>query len=249
MENLNVARMLAQVLGYDDVRISEGPDRRGIDVAVMWKNDKVRFVQAAQVEVPQLHTRPIFKVLFAVRSSHGMHAGGKLVVYGNHWPAQMSPPQHRMIAAQTLAKTIEDDMNTFKGDYYGIAMGDFNQTEQDSPNGCKDVVLSPQWNHHLVDVQQLSDQSNNPMKGHMPPGSYFYDQWNRFDKILVTQNLVDGSSMDVEPETFRVVAADYLLTNQQGVLRPIRYNFFANSPAEAGHSDHLPVVVKLHLPD
>ncbi len=251
MENLNVAKMLSQYLGYDGVKASDGPDRRGIDVVIMWKSAKLRFIDSAQIPIPGSHTRPILKVLFDVRAARSSRAAASLVVYANHWPAQMSPPKARFAVAQVLAEQIDFDTKKFGDKFHAIAMGDFNVVPEEKPDSMGDLILNPKWANHLVDVHELSDQSSNPMKRKMPPGSYFFPQdgWRRFDKILVSKNLADGASFDVVPETMRVVGAEFLTEVVNGRRVPRRYNYMATRPEDAGHSDHFPIVVKLNLPD
>ena len=253
MENMNIARALARYLGYNDVRISEGPDRRGIDVVIMWRNEKLKYVDSTQTEVPGVRTRPILKVLFQVRAAQANRVGANLVVYANHWPAQLNPdPQQRMAAAKTLARNIEQDAKTIGKDFYAVAMGDFNTTPEERPNALNDIILNSRWEHALYDVHSLSDESNNPMKRTMAPGTHYFPEekkWRRFDKILVTKNLADGNGFDVVPETFRVNSPEFLTKMENGIRVPWRYNFFATHPNEAGYSDHFGISVKLNLPD
>lgn len=248
IENQNVVGMLAQLLGYEKNFVaSNGPDSRGIDVAILWNKAKLAYVEHREMPVGNINTRPVLKVMFQVRAARSRAVGANLVIYANHWPSQAGPSNLRVAAAETLAASIEADSKSVQN-YHAIAMGDFNVVPKEKPSPL-DIVLNPRWNNSLRDAHAISDKSKNPMNGRMPDGSYFYKgQWQRLDHIMVSQNLVDGGGFELIPESFRVVAPLFLTKAEGGRRIPWRYNFDALDPAQAGFSDHLALAVKLHLP-
>ena len=134
-----------------------------------------------------------------------------------------------------------------------VMVGDFNSVRGETPHPLYDYLLSRAWPLFMIDVHDLSDRSRNPMNGIMPQATQFYATkrtWDRLDRILVSQNLYDGRGPEVIPETFRVVAPSYMTTvhGPSGTPQvPLRYNFDATHPSEAGFSDHFPIIVKIRL--
>lgn len=249
VENDAVVRALATKLGYRNWVITDGPDKRGIDVALLWRPEKVQFVAHKSLLIPRLTTRPVLKALFRVRAAREGRVGGELVVYVNHWPSQASPTADRVTAAQTVRREIDADTKMFGPDYHAVVLGDFNSTETETPHPIRDVLLDARWKNTMKDAHELSDASNNPMNGIMPQGSYFYrSRWNRLDKIIVSASLHDGSGFEVIPESFRVVAPAFMTTLKSGKRVPYRCDHNQIDPGRQGFSDHFPIAVKLRLP-
>src|SRR5690606_5975195 len=124
--------------------------------------------------------------------------------------------------------------------------GDFNTLEDETPNAVEDVLLDPKYG--LFDMYDLAEAYRNPMLNKMPPASYYYgkdDNWNEFDRIVISKNLIDEKGVDAEPRTFRIHAPKFLTkTNSRGEAIPFRYNHHAHNPKWLGYSDHFGVVVR-----
>ena len=92
------------------------------------------------------------------------------------------------------------------------------------------------------------------VKTALPKGSYFYaaeKTWNLFDRFFVSANLLDKKSTHLDVSSFRIVSDPELThtivtrDHPNGIVVPKRYEFNADTAEKAGHSDHLPIVVKL----
>lgn len=250
VENAKVTALLAKELGYDGFYITESPDARGIDNVILYKKTKLEPIGFKEVELknPMSPTRNLSVAHFRFKKGFGHK--GILAVYPNHWPSQASPAKARLIAAEQLLRFAEENSRSFKGDaYYTVLIGDFNVIDADHPNPINDVILDKRTG--LSDVNALSDASANPMKGKMPPASYFYaarKDWNHLDRIFVSSNLHDGDGLDVDATSFRIHAPSFLTKkNDRGEAIPFRYNHRADNPAWAGFSDHFALVVNLKL--
>ncbi|MCM2281921.1 MAG: endonuclease/exonuclease/phosphatase family protein, partial [Bdellovibrionaceae bacterium] len=180
VENQAAVQLLATELGYKNLIVTEGPDERGIDVALLWRTDKVQLVAQKSLPVPRLTTRPVLKALFRIRSARAKRVGGELVVFVNHWPSQASPSADRITAARVVRREIDADTKALGEGYHAIVMGDFNSTETESPHPVRDVLMDARWKNAMKDVHELSDASSNPMNGTMPEGTYYFSgRWNR----------------------------------------------------------------------
>lgn len=267
IENQQVIRMLSRYLGYDRYIVTNSPSRRGIDVALLYRERKLQLKDWKQVPIvdpndPDFLTRPILEAQFYV---NGADKGHVLGVYVNHWPSQSATTYHRQLAAQSLAERIEYQMQD-QGylNYHVVALGDFNTTTSERPNAIADILHNSEWWNALQDTQLLSHQFGRvefgPEVAADLKGTYWYrgeNTWNYFDRILISQNLANGKSMEYDPYSYLILFEDFMSKienwkdNKSGrnfrVRAPFAFNFTANSMSEMGYSDHLPVIVKIRI--
>lgn len=263
IENENVMRRLAAKLGYQNFLITNSADRRGIDVGLMFNlRGDLTYIGWQSLYVKFASNRPgrdIMRVDFQWR-------GKPLSIYVNHWPSQRNPTDERVACAQILSQNVEEMIRTKGPQWSAVAVGDFNTIDADQPNPFDDVVHSRAWQNHLYDAEVYARQSTmNPSLPYTPPGSYYYvkeDVWNRLDRVVVTQNLIDQKDIEFAQESFRIpfpafmsfmlrrynnfnTRADNSAGNYRMVRVPNKYNFETLEEEKRGFSDHLPVVFKL----
>ena len=243
VENEAVLKMLASKLGYQHFAISNGNDERGIDVAILWReSSKLSKVSIREHELKG--TRPILEVEFKVGGKQ------KLFVFVNHWPSLANPNESRLVAAKSLKARILEVQRKWP-DSKQIALGDFNTISRLHPHPFNDVLLRKSA---LIDLEErVQDSLSYDEKINRPPGTYFYAremQWNRLDRIFVSENLVMGKELRVDEKSFRVLAAPFATTQEryegrEHYLRgsvvygvPWSYDHNANEASRAGFSDH-----------
>jgi hypothetical protein len=267
IENERVVGQLANVLGYKNYMVSNSPDYRGIDLAILYKDSKdFRFVNKREHALTgdyfkKRPTRNIFEVEFLIGGQYPLH------IFVNHWPS-LGNPDHARVAAATLLKSrIEEILKTNKK-ASAIAMGDFNTIPELKKKGNKhpyrNVLLkdSPVVDMHSTfhDNKKIDIKT----KKLIPPGTYFYKRgntWNLLDRAFVTKNLLDGKGLDVDLKSYRIYAPDFITekfvnhfeeddygdmkTKSSGFGTPKRYEHKARSAEQAGYSDHFPIVFNL----
>lgn len=268
VENDAVVGRLAKKLGYARHLTTDGPDARGIDVALLFNETSFEYLEHAEIALQgeglppsftEKPTRPILRVHFRPRSGR---AGVVWGVYVNHWPSQAAGPDKRMAVVQRLQKEI--DLQTEKvgeGNYHVVVIGDFNTLDSETPNALHNGLMDPHWKRHLADAHQLFMATSSPEKKRMPVGSYFYPpnhSWDRLDHLFFSRNLLGKQGARVIADSFRIVAHPTLLApfvekdaksfffNATMPLAPKGYEPMT-TPEQAGYSDHLPLVVKVKL--
>ncbi len=256
IENKNVVKMLADALGYKGIQVSQSPDHRGIDLAVLYNfkkgKEKIKFIQKREIQIKgdyfkKRPTRVILEVEFLINKK-------RLHFFVNHWPSQGNPSSARMIAAETLKKRIEK----IDPEHFIMAVGDFNTIPKDLPHPFHTVLL---WKDFLKDahISFLNDKSiNRRKKSKMPPGTYFYSRtmsWNVLDRIFISPNLMDGKGFDAILSSYEIYAPKFItktyqygsskgyLSGSKVVKTPMRYNHSETSPRKVGYSDHFPVIM------
>jgi len=262
VENENVVGQLSRTLGFRDFVVTNSPDNRGIDVALMYnESSNLRFVGKQEYVVKGegfKNTRNILEVQFQLGN------GEQLFVYVNHWPSPASPAPARIMAANALKEAIENRLEKY-GKALILAMGDFNTLESDTPHPFETVLQANKSKNPLFDVRTAFETSNEvseEKKSALPQGTQFFPKdknWNNLDRFFVNKNLVDNQGVDVDVGSFDVNAYGPVVTefvdkfdknqsrdrNGQKIMVPYRYNIFATSSQEAGFSDHYAISMSL----
>lgn len=255
VENINVLNIWMQrglrKLGYQQVILIEGPDKRGIDGAIISK-----FPQAAQpiyhdygskVSWPALMSQSIFGAPLATDKRGILEAqlsiDGKIVsVLSNHWPSQAHPSAERVAIAQTLASIGA------KAAAQGralISMGDYNTLDADQPNGIEELITDKTRPVYFYDSRAEYLMTVSARGSDTLPGSHWYrGEYSALDKILVLENTAgqfqpDWASFRTISESFMMERADF----GRYKLKPKRFNF---ATAE-GFADHLPIALDINI--
>lgn len=263
VENERVVKQLAAILGFKGQVTADGPDGRGIDVALMYNESAtLKFVKANAIRIDPAKlgkpTRDILEVDFKVMTSASWK---DLTFYVNHWPSQSNPVQSRLLAAQTLASIVKAKI---AAGAHVIVMGDFNTTTKDSPS----PVLAFSQAAGVYDLDTVFRQ-NAAASGInlnlVPAGSYFYPgsrlqpviSWNLLDRFFISSSMVTRSSLIVDWSSYRIFSHPGLTTSytyKSGpyagkVIKdvPFRYEHFTDVPAQSGYSDHFPILLDVKI--
>ncbi len=259
VENAEVVGRLAKKLGYDNFEITEGPDERGIDVALLYKTSKdlkkiSRIEHLVPVDYP---TRNILEVEFLIDDKY------PLTVFVNHWPSLANPDSWRGKAAEILANRTKELLKK-NPKMSVIAMGDFNTIDDNDPHPFKTILYK---DNLFADIEQSfvsSKKVDEKLKKEKQLGTYYFapkDQWNSLDHFFVNSELMDGKEMDVDLASFQIYAPKFMthelkkkfydgeVKNMKIVIAPKRFEIEATTKEAMGFSDHFPIVVNLTFPD
>lgn len=113
VENRKVLKRLAKQCGYQQYFITNGPDRRGIDQALLAKKK----IKINATEIPVARARSLLKAEISINNK-------TFDLYLTHWPSQRSPTSRRLEVAKSIAKKIN-------GKRTWVMMGDFNIVESE----------------------------------------------------------------------------------------------------------------------
>ncbi|MCB9062724.1 MAG: hypothetical protein H6622_14465 [Halobacteriovoraceae bacterium] len=257
-ESQGVANMLAKRLGYGNkFLITNGPDQRGIDVALFYKGENAQLVNYQELRLSGNYferkpTRDVLQVDFLIENKH------KLTIFVNHWPSQGNPDQTRVIAATKLKKVIQN-LQAQDPERLIILTGDFNTVDDDHPHPFKTVFFPGDFLRDVHHCYMSSDFVSEEWKKRMPRGTYFFYRdmvWNYLDRFFVNENLLDGKGLDIDLESYHIYAPDFITKSFKYRDRqdpaygtkimntPKSYNFGATTSKNAGFSDHFPIYVK-----
>ena len=270
VENIHILGRFARAVGYERFILEEGPDHRGIDVGLLYKTNNLIYLAHTSHRITgddfsDKPTRDILAVFFRPKRGPNDRV---LAVYVNHWPSQGNPSAKRVLVAQQLKEFIRRDKNRFRGkQFHSVVLGDFNTIAADFPHPFHTVLYTNNRSEKLADVRDVRTANlellgKNAARVIEPLGSYFYPRkmrWQHLDRIFVSRNLYNNSGMEVLPNTLRIHDHQFLTktyrfdrqdlphAGSQITGVPKRYSSNANTPGEAGFSDHYMVSVKIRL--
>ncbi len=257
VENEAILKRLAQVLGYSYYVFFEGHDRRGIDTALLYKDQHVELLdsvsRAPYGENFGRPTRNILAAFFRVRNT-----GDTMGVYVNHWPSQASDTEKRVHVSQHLSEFMAEDQKNWGPDLHAVVLGDFNTLDDEQPHPIRSVLMekSPLALRDTLDWHQKSGDR------HFPLGTYFYPplmEWNYLDRILVSKNLLDSRGLEADPNSLYVHvneenSSTYTYSHHRSFNRgsviigvPKRFNARTLRPEKAGYSDHFPISIRVRF--
>ena len=229
VENRTALEALRNELKQRDkwqILIDEGPDIRGIDPALMYRNDKVTYCRHVYypvfIQQRGYHSRPIMRVDLAIKGSCDT-----LTIFINHWPSRRGGKAvsdvYRNFAASVLLDAVDETL-TKHPEYRVVITGDFNDDHQDT---CLNILCDhPKINYIIKELP------------HHVHGTYYYNgDWIHFDHFLVANFQETGYRVNKAK-----IIAPYWIRDKK-TNGPLR--FYKGAETLGGYSDHYPILLKL----
>ena len=220
----------------------DSPDRRGVDVALLYQKDRFRVIHSYPYRLITEDTNFLTRDQILVTGIIDEIDTVNIIV--NHWPSKLGGEKRSMpkrIAAAELSKHISDSLMHANPAAKILIMGDLN----DNPN-AKSIVEYLQAKGKVKDVGV--NQLFNPMYKLYMDGiwSYVYrDEPNVIDQIIISYGLLNATK-GFKYSSARIFRANFLLT-KSGSFEGIPLRTFAGGNYLGGYSDHLPVYLILDL--
>jgi predicted extracellular nuclease len=221
------------------------PDRRGIDVALLYNPSTVRVLEKEFIPVTltsgtEKTTRDILYCMVSIQQRDTLH------LFINHWPSrgggQLETEPSRLYAAKVLNLEINSLFRIFPNPKI-IAMGDFN----DEPND-KSLTegLHAQTEIVLPMPGILYNLSAGYKKKHRIGTNKFQGRWGMLDQFIVSGELLkETMGFTTYPGSFSVFAASFLLTTDDNYSGSEPFRTYKGPVYSGGFSDHLPIVLDL----
>jgi hypothetical protein len=221
----------------------DSPDERGIDVALLYKKAAflpLNFSSHRLLLFNDQEERDYTRDQLIVE---GLLDNEKFYFLVNHWPSrsggELRSRPYRMGAAK-LNQHIIDSVRRLDRNAKLIAMGDFND---DPTDPSLKIVLKVKGKKGQLDSLSLFGPMEQMFKKGI--GSLAYrDQWNLFDQIYMTSNLVHPPKNEYVYWKANIFTPNYLL-DPKGKYKGYPLRTYAGGAYIGGYSDHFPVYVHL----
>lgn len=228
-------------LGYKVIH-KDSPDRRGIDVGLLYREEefrpvKIRFFPLIHADTV-LSTRLVLYVKGVYKGMDTLHC------FVNHWPSKLGNKKfsafRRMIASETV-KEKTDSILSVSPHANIILAGDFNDGTESAPvkNLSRFVNLSGRFSE--------GKRSSFPEAA----GTYKYKgKWETIDQFLVSPALAPGGrrirGVFCKNESADIFCNSFLLEpdNEFGGWKIRRT--LVGPRFTGGASDHLPIILKIY---
>ena len=221
------------------------PDRRGIDVALLYKKKLFTPTSYKAKELLIYDDNDKSKRVFTRDQLivSGILDGDKINLIVNHWPSRRGGEKRsrsKRIKAAKLNRQIIDSL--FSEDPYAkiITMGDFND-DPTSPSIKK--YLKAQQKKEGLSIKELYNPMEDIAKKGL--GSLAYrDNWNLFDQIIISTELTKKEFSSYRFYKAGIYNKTYLV-NAHGRYKGYPYRSYAEGRYTGGYSDHFPVYIYL----
>ncbi len=205
----------------------ESPDRRGIDVALIFRKERLSFIGAQNKKI-QLNGRDDFRTRDILVCQFELD-DRELFVLVNHWPskyggAMATIPLRNGVAH--ICAALVDSLKQSNPKASVMLMGDFNAEPQEE---CMNILESE---------AKLKSSFNSEGQG----SNKYQGQWSLIDRIFIDENFEKVFSINRSG----VHKVEMLLEADEKFLGEKPKRSFQGFKYMDGYSDHLPVFIEFN---
>lgn len=239
VENNRVLKDLLEqpaLKGYEFVHY-EGPDKRGIDCALLYDPrqftvTRSKLVLSTPFEGDTVHLTRGFLIV------DGQLAGERVCFIVNHWPSRGAESPVRVHAARQV-RALTDSLMREDKKLKLVVMGDMNDDPMDESlvtlGACKYAKQVKKRRFYNPWWETLEDKG---------VGTLLYrGKWNLFDQIVVSRPLLKAKK-GLKYDSNEVFMRDYLF-QQDGKYKGSPLRTHGGRLWLNGYSDHLPTIIYL----
>lgn len=222
----------------------DSPDARGVDVAFLYRSDVFKLEGSDNIKLnveglPNFRTRDLVVMW-------GTIEGEPFYFLVSHWPSRLGgkeASQFKRDACAIQIREIKDSLIAQNPATKVVVMGDFNDDATD------DSIVKVMGAKGKVEELQPGDFFN-PYNEMLRAGLgtlAYQDEWNLFDNICVTENLInaeDGKLRVIKGKKYygNIFTRPYML-QLEGQYKNYPLRTFVSNNFQDGYSDHFPVYI------
>lgn len=222
--------------GYEIVHQESG-DRRGIDVALLYRPAHYRLLHFEAIPLPLgAASRPTRDILYV----QGLVGSDTLHLFVNHWPSRygglLATAPKRALAATTLRSKCDSILATNPHAAI-LLMGDFNDHPDD--HSMHDLLRAKKDTHQM----KTGDFLNLMSQYEFEKGTHKHaHQWGILDQFVITLGLINGhSGLKIPLHRAVIFDADFLLESEKDGIGKRPNRTYIGFNYHGGYSDHLPI--------
>lgn len=222
----------------------DSPDARGVDVAFLYRSDVFKLEGSDNIKLnveglPNFRTRDLVVMWGTIEDE-------PFYFLVSHWPSRLGgkeASQFKRDACATQIREIKDSLIAQNPATKVVVMGDFNDDATD------DSIVKVMGAKGKVEELQPGDFFN-PYNEMLRAGLgtlAYQDEWNLFDNICVTENLInaeDGKLRVIKGKKYygNIFTRPYML-QLEGQYKNYPLRTFVSNNFQDGYSDHFPVYI------
>ncbi|HIP32062.1 MAG TPA: hypothetical protein EYG86_04820 [Crocinitomicaceae bacterium] len=246
IENHKVLEALIETPGMTKINYKyvhfNSPDRRGIDVALLYDADAFEVIESEKIAVKLPNNRG-FNTRDILHVFGEFNGGAKTHVFINHWSSRregQKETEHKRVRAATILREEVDKILENDKDANIIIIGDFNDyPDNESLNKVLQAKEAGYDNEGDL-INLLFDEHENG------EGTAVYQrEWSVLDQIIISQAVYDQKSgLGIENQDAEILRERTLIyTYRDGGQKPSAT--YGGRKYYGGYSDHLPVYIVL----
>lgn len=242
LEDLSKEKRLLQ-RNYQVVH-AHSTDRRGIDVALLYRKNVFEFLFQRSIRVnynndTSFRTRDILL-------TKGLAHGIPLYIFVNHWPSrrggeEASRPK-RMAAALAVRYSIDTILAANPGANI-VLMGDFNDTPNDSS-----ILSGLKATGKMEGIEKFQLFNTLAQRAGNGEGSHAYrGEFSMLDQLMVSSAIVSGQqAIQYIPESASIYKPEWM-HDKYAKEKGTPYRTYNGPKFIGGYSDHFPVYAKFQI--
>ena len=220
----------------------DGPDPRGINVALLYNPKYFRVLKAEPLHVDLSGTGGK-SVTRDVLHVYGVLEGDTVHVFVNHWPSRRGGEAESEVKRELAAKVVKAAITSLMADNPDtkvIIMGDLNDNPTDN---SITTVLGAKATANEVPRDGLYDPWTDIYKKGEGTEEYEHS-WNLFDQVIVSGGLLRNNNHKLKYEQAEIFRPDFIIDHYKG-HEGEPHRSFVGTHWINGYSDHFPVIVYL----
>lgn len=225
----------------------ESPDRRGIDVALLYRGNHFQPDTAYPLHVDfpfdsTAKTRDVLYVKGRINNKETLH------LFVNHWPSRYGGYQATVAKRNRAAEIVRNAVDSLirnDGEPNIVIMGDFNDGPMEPSlltilGASVDTTESGSFDLFNLTATYENDDQQGTLK--------YKENWDVFDQLIVSRNLLKkGPGLKIAPGGAYIFQPHYLCTDDEKYLGKKPFRTYAGFRYLGGFSDHLPVYLDLMI--
>ncbi len=227
----------------------DSPDRRGIDVALLYCRRQYRPLKNSFIKVHTADSAEPYVTREILYSKGVFHDLDTVHIFVNHWPSKFggedASAPYREAAADALA-CVCDSILAKSNRANILVMGDFNDTPD------SEVIKNIQLRCSLKVLRSYRKGGRRPLGERIfgeriETGTIKYKGvWEQIDMFMVSQNLLDRREpISTGDECFTLFSPPYLMERDRSYTGFKPKRTYIGPRYNGGLSDHLPVILRI----
>ena len=222
----------------------DSPDARGVDVAFLYRPDVFKIQGSDNIKLhveglPNFRTRDLVVMWGTIENE-------PFYFLVSHWPSRLGGKEASQFKRDACAKQIREIKDSLLRENPAtkvIVMGDFND---DATDDSIVEVMGAKGKVKELEEGDFFNPYNEMLRAGLGTLAY-QDEWNLFDNICVTENLVNaerGTLRIIKGKKFygNIFTRPYML-QLEGQYKNYPLRTFVTNNFQNGFSDHFPVYI------